>query len=288
MKPIKITYKEVKLRQREFFRSYPTGNLYNIYRHFSNPFTYAFVRLGISPNTISIGYFFLCIIGSLFLAFGTYFYFFVGMFFFILFKILDDSDGEVARIQNSYSIEGVYLDRVGHYIFILCLGFGLGFGLYKLYNNEVYIALGFIFTFVLVLEHAIFDLLRSSLRQRLIEHVLNKNKISKDDVHEIDMTRMVNKGYVFSKQNLFSKIFSIYPVQGLLYSDHIPTAIFTILMVFDYFLSAFLNIHFVFYNFAFGLTAVYILVFSISKIIWVIGFIYKLEKSRYITKFLKE
>src|SRR3989344_6063366 len=154
---MKISYREVKRRQLEDFRTYPTGNLYNIYRHFSTPFTYLSLRRGITPNQITIVYFFCCILGGIFLAFGTYLSMLIGAFFFIIFKVLDDSDGEVARIQKSHSIEGVYLDRIGHYIYSLSLGMGLAVGIYGLYGNFPYLIIGLIFTFAIIIEHSTID-----------------------------------------------------------------------------------------------------------------------------------
>lgn len=285
MKGIKITYREVKLRQIQDFRTYPKGNLYNIYRHFSTPFTYLFVRLGVSPNAITILYFFSCILGAIFLARGTYLSLVIGISFFILFKILDDSDGEVARIQNSHSMEGVYLDRIGHYIFNLCLGIGLGFGMYKLYHNEVYIILGFFYIFALVLEHSIIDLLISMLRQKLIAHSFGK-RVLKRHAHEIEMMNIFKKDSSFKKQTILSKIFSIYPSQGLLFSDHIPTTILTFLIVAEYFLNFYFNFKLMFFTLVSGLIPLYLFILSAWKLMWVIIFIFNLEKKRFITGFL--
>ena len=284
MKGMKISYREVKRRQLEDFRTYPTENLYNVYRHFSTPFTYLSLRLGITPNQITIIYFFSCILGGIFLAFGTYPYMLLGVLFFLIFKILDDSDGEVARIQKSHSIEGLYLDRVGHYIYSLSLGIGLGIGMGRLYGNIVYILIGSLFTFVIIVEHSVIDLLKSTLRQKVIEESFGK-KLRAERVHRIDMTRMVNEGRSFSELGIFSKIFSIYPIQGLFYSEHIYTLIITVVILGEYSLN-FLGFPFVFNSFMFGFVLPsYLSIIAISKSAWLIGFIHRLNRTRYITKF---
>ena len=138
----KIAYKEVKLRQRRDLNS--GVSKYYVYRYFSVPFTWIFVNLGISPNTITLSGSILCLIGFYFLSLGSYIYMILGFIFLIFFKIMDMADGEVARIQDSSSMEGVYFDRISHYIFSICMGLGLGFGLYRLYQNDVYILIYFV------------------------------------------------------------------------------------------------------------------------------------------------
>src|SRR3989344_3346641 len=111
---IKIGYKEIKRRQKEDLRE---GLMeYNIYRHVSSPLTYVFLRLGITPNQITIFSSFLCLLGGIFLSIGAYAAMSIGMLLFLLFKVLDDCDGEVARIQKTYSMEGIFIDRIAHYI----------------------------------------------------------------------------------------------------------------------------------------------------------------------------
>ena len=270
MKGMRITYAEVKRRQQEDFRTYPTQNLYNVYRRFSSVFTYLFLRLGITPNQITFIYFFCCIFGGILLAAGTYLSMLLGVFFFLVFKVLDDSDGEVARIQKSHSAEGVYLDRVGHYIYSFCLGMGLAIGIFRLHKNEVYLMISAIFTFAIIIEHSIIDLLKSTLRKKVLEESFNKT-VKKDRAHQIEMTRMVNESRAFSKQDIFLKIFGVYPIQGLLYSEHIYTLLIGALILGEYLLAI--------------LIPIYLLVIAISKIIWIAGFLYRLDKSRYITKF---
>lgn len=284
MQGMKISYREVKRRQLEDFRTYPKENLYNIYRHFSTPFTYLSLRLGITPNQITIIYFFSCILGGIFLAFGTYPCMLLGVLFFLIFKVLDDSDGEVARIQKSHSIEGVYLDRIGHYIYSLSFGIGLGVGMERLYGNILYALIGFLFTFVIIIEHSVIDLLKSTLRQKVIEESFGK-KLRTERVHRIDMTRMVNEGRSFSELSIFSKIFSIYPIQGLFYSEHIYTLAITFLILGEYLLNL-LGFPFVVNSFVFGFVLpLYISIIVVSKSVWLIGFVYRLNRTRYITKF---
>jgi len=285
----KITYKEVKSKQQGDLDS--NISKYYIYRHFSTPFTWAFVKLGISPNKITILSFLLCFIGFYFLSQGTYAFLLLGLLFFALFKILDMSDGEVARIQNTASIEGLYFDRISHYIYSVCFGLGLGFGLYRLYQNDIYLILGFVFTFVFILENAISDLLKALSRETIINKKISikLHTNNKQNIAEHFQKRLMDKisgGKSFGKRNIFSRLVGIYPSQGVIYTDTFTGPIFIILTVVEYFLSMFANFPVIF-GYSLGIIPAYAIIVSLSKTIWIVHFIYKMEIKRYITATLK-
>lgn len=276
----KIKYNEVKLRQKQDLNSGVSE--YYIYRHISTPFTWLFVKFGISPNIITISSLFLCLLGFYFFSLGTYAYIMVGLLFFLFFKIMDMSDGEVARIQNKKSIEGLYFDRVSHYVFSCCFGLGLGFGLYRLYQSDIYIILGFLFTFAFVMENAMLDLLKSTLRKNII----NKKIKTLDEHIYQKLMHNVNEGHSWLDCNIFSKLAGIYPFQGIIYTDTFITPILMCLTLIEYSLIVFSGASTIYRPFR--IIALYLLIVSISKIIWIIGFIYKMEKNRYITSTLNK
>lgn len=267
----KITYRKIKAMQQADINARAID--INVYRYVSTPFTWAFVKLGISPNAITISMYFLCIFGAILLALGTYYAFLSGIFLFILFKIFDDSDGEVARIQNKKSIEGVFFDRISHYVYSICLGFGLGFGLYRLYQNEIYFILGFLFALTFILETAIAEVLLKP--------------IFRDEQFHRRLIENINKGKSWSEINTFSKLFGIYPFQGLIYSDRFVIIILMVLTIIDYWLEFSIGLPRI-YNYLIWLMPLYIIIVSISKIIWAIFFVYKMERERYIATTIKE
>jgi len=250
-----MNYKELRAKQLEDLKA---GNAdINIYRALSIPLTYMFIKLNIQPNTITIINFFLPVIGAVFMSFGSFLFVMIGMLVFMLSRIMDSNDGDVARIQNQTSLEGYYLDKIGQVIFTICLGAGLGWGLYKFHNDTIYIFLGSVYFFMLTLEFTIrfFLLLRSPHK--------------KVDV----MGKLTSK--VFSKQNIFARIFGIYPFQGFLYSDQFSILIILILIPAEFL-------------FGFYFIGLYLLIISISKLIWNSLLIYNVEKSRCITSLHKE
>lgn len=282
----KLTYKELKQKQKADLQA----NIMNFhfYRYFSTPFTYIFVRLGISPNMITIFSFLLCLVGAYFLAQGTYLNILAGLLFFVLFKVMDMSDGEVARIQNASSIEGQYFDRVSHYIFSLCIGIGFGVGLFKLYGSEIYLLLGFIFALVFVLEFGMKDLLKFFLREAVIR--IDKKRIEKLGMKEIDrlvwkkFSEIMYKGKAWEQGNIISRLFGFYPFQGLIFVDTIVIPIFVFLTLTEYYIASSGGL---IYGYSVKLLAIYIVVMCVSKSIWIISLIYKIEMKRTITNALK-
>ena len=282
----KITYREIKEKQKADLNAMVMNR--NIYRQMCTPFTYIFLRLGIEPNTITISSLLLCFLGFYFLSKGSYGFMLLGFLCFLLFRTIDMSDGEVARWQNATSKEGVYFDRVSHYIFALCFGIGLSIGLSRLYGNDIFLFLGFVFTFGFTVENAIIDSTKYLLREGLIR--ASGKEIKKLKMKEFDkeiwkkLMARIYKGRSWNNSSLFAKIFGIMPFQGLVFMDYYVPPIFTLLTIIEFFLIKYTSFS-ALYG-IFGLITSYSVLVSVSKIIWIIHFSYKIEKSRSITSTL--
>ncbi|UCG46734.1 MAG: CDP-alcohol phosphatidyltransferase family protein [Phycisphaerales bacterium] len=100
-------------------------------RGFSIYISYAFVKLGISANSVTVmsGAAGLC--GSLCMIPRNLYCNLAGAVLWQLWYILDNVDGEVARLRNRCSLLGVYLDEITHIIvnstFVLALGLHVWF-----------------------------------------------------------------------------------------------------------------------------------------------------------------
>ncbi len=110
---------EVKLEQAENFLihkllSKPTDGFIARYinRPISQLVTKFLVRTGISPNLVSLGCFFISLIGAGFLFLGGYINLLVGVFLAQLSSILDGCDGELARLKFMESEFGGWFDSV--------------------------------------------------------------------------------------------------------------------------------------------------------------------------------
>jgi len=281
-----LTYKQIKSIQKKDLKS--KSIVYDIYRNFSTPLTYVFVKLGVSANQITILSILLYVIGGLLLSLGQALFFILGLGVFIFNRILDDCDGEVARIHDARSIEGVYLDRLGHYVLSLSLGLGFGFGLYRLYQHDIYISLAFIFALVLVLDNAIKDSVKSLLRANIMK--IGRKKLNELDLGSLDESlyqRFLHNMHgkrSWDDGNIISKLAGMYPFQGILYTETFIIPLLLALAVVAYALTSFPA----FYTPVFWLMPLYISAICISKIIWIAITIYKIEKSRPVTKTLKD
>ncbi len=290
MSKIKLTYREIKERQKNDLKSNISG--YYIYRHFSTPFTWFFVNIGASPNIVTLSSFILCLLGFYFLSQGTYSYLIIGLLFFILFKTLDMSDGETARILNATSIEGVYFDRISHYLYSFCLGLGVGFGLNKIYHNEIYIFFGVLFALGFILENAMIDMVKSLLMEGAIKKKISAKHSLHYDNKDMDRSlfqkflKNLNEGKSWEKGNIFSKIFGIYPNQGLVYSDTFTAPILLLLALIESALSFSIYAPKI-WGYSVGLVLLYVVMSSISKLIWAAFIIIKIEVNRIITKTLR-
>lgn len=95
-------------------------------RHISPYFTWMFVRMGVTPNQVTVVMVVCGVLAGVVLAFGGLWSAVLAAVLIQVYLILDCSDGEVARYTGRTSIAGVYLDRIGHYLSELALLIGLG------------------------------------------------------------------------------------------------------------------------------------------------------------------
>jgi len=277
MNPKNVTYKEMKNIQIKDMQS--KSIVIDIYRSFSTPFTWFFVRLGVSPNFITISSYFLCIIGGFILSLGTYISFLFGILPFVLFRIFDDSDGEVARIQNKKSIEGLFFDSLGHYIYNFFIGLGLGIGLYKLYGGIWYMVIGLFFGFMFILQDIARDTIKLLIRQIIINHKIRKTSQNEEGLYnhfEQRFNRTIYNEHKWEKGKAFSKIFGVYPFQGVIFSDRIVIIILFILFLIEFFTNSL--------GFSIGdnisLSLIYITAVIISKFLWLMYILLRITDKR--------
>jgi hypothetical protein len=279
---MKISYESVKSKQIKDLNSKTAR--YMVYRKFSTPFTYIFVRLGISPASISILNFFVPLIGYYFLVQGSYSNIIIGLLFFVLFNILDCCDGEVARIYNPKAmdpmhkkLEGIYFDAVAHYIYSIALGAGLGIGLYNLYGKTFFITVGVALAILFTFEMAMMEQMKSYFRRGIIDR-----KLGETEKYAIDRLYERVGGNRWEVGDSFRKIFGFYRFQGLAYSKEffILIAIFMVLlelMLIKYKVAQFEPLIFF-----------YLLLVIFAKAAGIILFIYRMKKHEYMTNLLEE
>jgi len=100
------------------------GRLYG--RKISPYATWVFVRLGWSPNAVTVAFIVCGVAAGVVIAFGGLATAVVGALLIQLYLVFDCSDGELARWSRRTSATGIYLDGVGHYLGESALLVGLG------------------------------------------------------------------------------------------------------------------------------------------------------------------
>ena len=243
----KLDYKEIKTLQK---KSMKEKNVHiDIYRKVSTPFTYLFYKLGFTANGVTLLSIILVVLGGIVMIKGSYFFILFGLLCFILFRILDDSDGELARILKSQSKEGVFFDRISHYFYTFFLAAGLAVGLAKLLNFSIE------YVFVIAVSVLSFTL----------EDNLDLRNFAKNPEKIREQIGLKN----FASSSKLMKIFSVSPFQGLLYKDR-----FFILILFFLVLISHL----------FNFVIIYLFVVLLSKTYYITRFLSKMYYEKYLTK----
>jgi len=101
-----------------------------VVRPISIYFTWVLVRTPITANQVTVLQEIFGVLGAIFLGLGSVAYAIIGVILLQLGFILDNSDGEIARWKGQESIDGVYLDLLGHIIVIPLYMFALGFSVW--------------------------------------------------------------------------------------------------------------------------------------------------------------
>lgn len=114
-------------------------------RHLNRPVSLQlsrlFIRLGLTPNGISIGNLLLGLVGALAAATGTYASILLGGFLFQASSVIDGSDGEVAKLTFSDSDRGSWIDTLCDELTVLAFFTALPVGMYRRTGNPVYLGL---------------------------------------------------------------------------------------------------------------------------------------------------
>ena len=98
----------------------------------------------LTANQITMLWIFIQFISALFLLTGKYMPMLIGLVVFQSMFILDCADGIVARYKKQFSLNGIYLDYLGHYInnptLLICLSIGLS----RMYDTVLFILIGLV------------------------------------------------------------------------------------------------------------------------------------------------
>lgn len=103
--------------------------------------TWPFLRLPFTPNQITVIWILIKIVMAAFMIKGHYWTTVIALLVFQLASIIDGVDGIIARYRKHYSLNGIYLDYIGHYLCNSLLLIALAWGIF----NQTGSAVSFIF-----------------------------------------------------------------------------------------------------------------------------------------------
>ena len=140
----KSTFREIRKRHYEHeYRMYPylaqwKKNPYTFYKaklylELSTILVFLLLKTRIKPNTVTVAYLMMGIIGAICLAIPLKYIIFLGILIFYFLSVLDWADGTLARERNQTSITGDILDPYGALVGMTC--FWSGVGLYLVHKS---------------------------------------------------------------------------------------------------------------------------------------------------------
>ncbi len=145
------------------------GIIYSIVDYFAYYPAKLFLYTPVTPNQITVLWIIGQLISATFLLKGDYLTTIISLLAFQSMFILDCADGIVARYKKQFSLNGKYLDNIGHYIANSYLLICFSIGAVKQYNNIIYLVFGliavlsFLLNKSLTLNPAIYDKKSSKL-----------------------------------------------------------------------------------------------------------------------------
>ncbi|MFC1570476.1 hypothetical protein ACFL4E_01705 [Candidatus Omnitrophota bacterium] len=130
----------------------------NFARKISIYITCLFVKIRINAMGATTIFLLNGIAAALVFSFGGRVSTLIGALLLQLWYVMDHVDGEVARYNEESSLTGVYYDEVVHYIVHPLVFFGIGFGLFQIKGNMIYIVSGMLAGLSIMLLSIIVDI----------------------------------------------------------------------------------------------------------------------------------
>ena len=155
---------------------------------FYRPLAFLLVKIvyptNITPNQLTVGAIIMGVTGGIFYAQGSPLaphYYVIGALFFMMFNILDCSDGQLARLKNNGTHTGRIIDGVSDYIAFASVYIGIAFGFANHTNNP---ALFWGLLTLTALSNSIHALLLDYYRSRFLDYVLERKSTFEEGLDE--------------------------------------------------------------------------------------------------------
>lgn len=155
---------------------------------FYRPLAFILVKIiyptNITPNQLTIGAIIMGIIGGIFYAQATPLspeFFTIGAMFFMMFNILDCSDGQLARLKRNGTRTGRIIDGVADYIAVTAVYIGIGIGFA---NHSANPALYWTLLALTGASNTIHAILVDYYRNRFLDYVMERKSTFEEDLDE--------------------------------------------------------------------------------------------------------
>ncbi len=89
---------------------------YVVFRKISIYVTWALLHTKATPNQVTVGSLVIALVGLVMVGASDPWLASAGYLALLVYHLLDRVDGEIARVRETYSLYGIYLDNAGHYL----------------------------------------------------------------------------------------------------------------------------------------------------------------------------
>jgi hypothetical protein len=171
--------------------------------YFYRPLAFLLVKLiystNITPNQLTVISMIFGVLGGVSYSFGNHKAYIAGAILYLLYNVVDCSDGQLARMKKNGTKVGRILDGIADYVVSVALYLGIGFGFA---NNSSNPLLMWIITVAAGFSNAFQSGLLDYYRNRYLDYVLNRVSVLDEGVKvfEDEYERLKNvKGRYFDK-----------------------------------------------------------------------------------------
>ncbi|MFX0043509.1 MAG: CDP-alcohol phosphatidyltransferase family protein [Candidatus Hodarchaeota archaeon] len=186
-----------------------------MYTFISRYVTWILVKTPITANFITISGFIIGILGLFLIGIGNNFLIIAGFILLYIYYISDEVDGEVARYKKQTSLRGIYYDEIGHLFFQGWFFFALGYSIFRINEEFLYIFFGVIATFFLfglrfVRKIATLASIKSDAKKIADKSLeINKEVVTKKSFFKLIKRILFNLINGFSHTHMITTIFFI-------------------------------------------------------------------------------
>ena len=152
-----------------------------LYRPLAFIFVKSIIRTNITPNQLTFAAIVMGVIAGCFYSQGTQSCFIAGGIFYLLFNVLDCSDGQLARLKKNGTHVGRIIDGIADYIAVISVFIGVGIGFSAKSDNPA-----FWWTMLALagLSNIIHSVLVDYYRNRFLDYVLERKNMFEEDLED--------------------------------------------------------------------------------------------------------